>query len=726
MTSSPSLAFSTIPTTLSLIFGFKNTLDNTDAIIVLIDKNGVMVKINKYGENFVGYTEEEISSKPFFWDRFLNPNIRDKVVGIVENAKEGELVKSYQNGWFSRTGEERIFEWSNSLVRNIEDDMEYIVSVGIDVTEQKEFKDALIEAKKSAEDANKAKSEFLSNMSHEIRTPLNGIIGLTNLVLRSDLNRIQRDYLGKSITASNSLLNIINDILDYSKIEANKLEIESIPFEINKVFYQLCDLFDYEIEKKSIEMRCIIDKKLKPNLIGDPFRITQVLTNLLGNAIKFTHEGIIEVKVGFEEMEENELKLCFSIKDSGIGISIANQTKLFKTFSQADTSNTREYGGSGLGLTISKNLIELMGGEIRVESVKGEGSTFSFDIVLQYDKECNGKKYSTKIEKKRQSIYRGRVLLVEDNEINQIVASQNLDYFGLEVINATNGEIAVKKAKNEKFDIIFMDLQMPIMDGFEAAKKIREFDTTTPIIAISAAVMKDDREKTYQAGMNGHIAKPIDVAQLEDVVRDYLTSIDKKPHKKGSIVGYDEVVEGIDINTLLKRFNYNRPLLYSSLVKFAKNIDILDRLTNLDPASEEFDTTLHSLKGISGNLSLVDVHRYSTSIYESESIEEKKRVLPKLKKSISTIFVSIERDILPRLKHNEKKSLGREDIIKIIDNISEDIKIGNFIENSRIERLIELSNKIDKTLTHQLEESFTSFNYKESERLLTQLKGDIV
>ncbi len=388
------------------------------------------------------------------------------------------------------------------------------------------------EAKEKAEQANKSKSEFLANMSHEIRTPLNGIIGLTNLTLKTPLTNLQRDYLNKSISASTALLHIINDILDYSKIEANKIEIEEIEFELDTILKEVLDMFFYQATEKKIDFHYKIAEGMYRILIGDPFRIKQIIINLAGNALKFTQKGSVNIYVELLEQNEYFCIIKYSVKDTGHGIAKDKQEKLFKAFSQVDASHTREFGGTGLGLTISKRLVELMEGEIAVISEENVGSEFYFTLKMGYKKEFGFlEKTPLPKEENIQDFTSGvdiksskKVLLVEDNEINQIVAQANLENFGLEVVVAENGKIAVQKAQQQDFDMIFMDLQMPIMDGFEATKEIRKFNQNIPIIALSAAVMQDDKLLTQKAGMNAHIAKPINLNELEKVIEKYLNN----------------------------------------------------------------------------------------------------------------------------------------------------------------------------------------------------------
>lgn len=399
----------------------------------------------------------------------------------------------------------------------------YFIGYINDITKDKENEIALQIAKANSDKGSRAKSEFLANMSHEIRTPLNGIIGLTNLTLQTNLNSRQREYLTKAVNSSSALLNIINDILDHSKIEANKLNIEEIPFELDAIFRTVSDLFSYQGNEKGVLLLYEIGDTVSNRLIGDPFRITQVLTNLVGNALKFTDRGKIEVKVEMLNQVDKKQLLRFSVKDSGVGVPKEQQKQLFDAFTQADTSNTRKYGGTGLGLTICKRLVELMGGVMDVESQEGIGSVFEFKIALRLniaiDDEVDAKT-SDSIQEHFHMI--GRILLVEDNEINQLVAQASLEQFGIEVVIAENGLIAVEKVKAEEFDMIFMDLQMPIMGGFEASREIRKFNQNIPIIALSAAVMEQDKEQTKEAGMNEHVAKPFEIETLKAVLMRYL------------------------------------------------------------------------------------------------------------------------------------------------------------------------------------------------------------
>ncbi len=299
----------------------KTLVESANAIIAIMNKNGVMVNVNPYGERFTGYTQQEIASEPYFWARFLPLQMRDKVVGIIENARKGNITKSFQNSWISKEGEERMFEWSNALVLDENGEMQYVTTIGIDITEQKERQFELEKAKEAAEAAAKAKSDFLANMSHEIRTPLNGIIGLTELVLKTKLDPKQRDFLEKSNTSSRALMEVINDILDYSKIEAGKFDLEYKPFELNSVLRNIMDLFEFQAHQKGLELLLNIELN-ESVMIGDPLRMTQILTNLIGNAIKFTESGYVKIHATSINEDDDYYELQFSITDTGIGMTV--------------------------------------------------------------------------------------------------------------------------------------------------------------------------------------------------------------------------------------------------------------------------------------------------------------------------------------------------------------------------------------------------------------------
>ncbi len=369
---------------------------------------------------------------------------------------------------------------------------------------------------KAAEEAALVKSEFLANMSHEIRTPMNSIIGMTDLALDSSLNDKERNYIQKANLAAKNLLGIINDILDFSKMEAGKMEFFLTHFELKEVINHTLQLIKLVAQEKHISLRVKLDKDVPKYYFADPLRLEQVLINLANNAVKFSPEGSnITLSASLSQEDEENAWIEFCVEDEGIGISGKDQQKLFQSFTQADNSTQRKFGGTGLGLVISQKIVEMMDGKIWVESEEGEGSRFSFvvrmnkssiDELVEVTKDSK-----TTMQLDIQKLRGIKVLLVEDNEMNQELAADLLERNGLQVKIANHGAEGVQMLKREDFDIVLMDIQMPVMDGYEATKHIRvdEAYKDVPIIAMSANVMHEDIEKAYASGMNDHIGKPI-------------------------------------------------------------------------------------------------------------------------------------------------------------------------------------------------------------------------
>jgi signal transduction histidine kinase/DNA-binding NarL/FixJ family response regulator/ABC-type phosphate/phosphonate transport system substrate-binding protein len=422
----------------------------------------------------------------------------------------------------------------------------YIVTL-TDITHLERVQEALRQQRILAQKSNQAKSEFLANMSHEIRTPMNGIIGLSDLGLHTDDVAKKNDYFNKVNESGRLLLAIINDILDFSKIEAGKMQINAHPFLLAGLLTQLRALFEPLAEKKGIALVLQVEDELFSAYRGDELRLRQVLTNLLSNSIKFTEQGEVRLRIqalpsAFQGLDAQRI-LRFSVLDTGIGMTPEQQRRLFQPFSQADNSVSRQYGGTGLGLVISRQLVKAMGGEeIRLNSAFGKGSSFSFDLPLPLcsDEEAAALAQESSRTQLQQAALQGRVLLVEDNLINQEVAAEQLRQMGLLVTLADNGEVAVDQARRHYFDLILMDIQMPVMDGYTATQKIREFNVDVPIIALTAAAMVEDRDKALSAGMNDHLSKPIEPTRLYQVMSNWLSPRPLPERLDGVVVIYDE------------------------------------------------------------------------------------------------------------------------------------------------------------------------------------------
>lgn len=408
---------------------------------------------------------------------------------------------------------------SNDLERlnqNLSDEIEYV----------KQVESELVEARDHAEKMSKAKGQFLANMSHEIRTPMNGVIGTLQLLESSELSESQAEYVATAHKSAESLLSILNDILDLSKIEAGKLGIEHIAFDLREVLADIISLNTVSAEQKKLNLLCETDNALPEFVVGDPVRIRQLLHNLVSNAIKFTERGEVCVRLKVLSETEDKAVLRFEISDTGIGIDRVTQEKLFTAFTQADGTTTRKYGGTGLGLAIVKQLVSLMRGALGVESVSRKGSTFWFEVPLGVAS-TGPKKKIEPVQAEQIPLRSARILLAEDNPVNQMVATRMLEKLGQRVVVVANGNQALKQLEQDDFDVVLMDCQMPELDGFAATRILRDYEKQmskirTTVIAMTANVMAGDRERCLDVGMDDYIGKPVKLDELEIVLRRWL------------------------------------------------------------------------------------------------------------------------------------------------------------------------------------------------------------
>lgn len=746
--------------------------DSAQDGILMMDHNGLIAYWNPAAERILGYTDSEA----------IGQNLHDFIVPSRYHEAHHKAFPIFQ-----KTGKGGAVGKTLDLEARRKDNTEIHIqlslsavpignewhSVGIlrDITKQKQSEVELIKAKEIAEEATKAKSDFLANMSHEIRTPMNAIIGFSNLVMKTDMTTKQKDYISKIDSSANSLLSIINDILDFSKIEAGKLKMESVDFKLDNVINNIVGMVSVKAAEKNIELLSTVASDIPYELVGDPLRLGQILINLANNAVKFTDNGHILVRAELVEKNDEYCKIKFSVSDTGIGMTEEQMSKLFFAFSQADSSVTRKYGGTGLGLTICKRLVDMMNGEISVESEYGIGSKFVFtaefkraiekkesrifdiekfrdlkvlvvddnemareilkeqiialgmraiavdsgeNAIIELEREVNTSPYDLvlmdwrmpgidgleaaqriindkklthtpmtimvsafgreevfqKAEKigvnaflikpinqsllldtimqvfgmnKNESITRTykkieepdfvdgirgvRALLVEDNSLNQEVATEILKSYGVIVEIANNGKEAVDSIEaNEStyYDVILMDIQMPVMGGYEATGLIRSQKKyiVLPIIAMTAHAMQGVKDDCLAAGMNDYVSKPIDPDYLFATIKKWVKTdkIKQVTHEEPIIVTEVELpasIPGIDIESGIKRLGGNRKLYRKLLYDFYENYS--DSTKEIKKALEdnEIETALrlaHTLKGVGGNISLSDIQNASTEL----------------------------------------------------------------------------------------------------------------
>jgi len=443
----------------------------------------------------------------------------------------------------------------------------------------------------TAESANHAKSEFLANMSHEIRTPLNGIVGLTAQVLDSDLSAVQRDDLETVKACADTLLSLINDMLDFSKIESGHFTLEECDFNLQLVLRDALKTLQQRAQKKGLPLICQISPEVPLDLAGDPYRLSQILVNLVCNAINFTARGEITVQVGVVTVQDEDVNLRFAISDTGIGIPDDKQARIFNAFEQADQSTTRKYGGTGLGLAIVSKLVAMMHGRIWVESKVGVGSTFHFTARFTKQALANTRQSQPLVDRAPQTNRTGPLLflLAEDNTVNQRVAVGMLSKRGHNVVVAENGREALSAFSTQRFDMVLMDVQMPEMDGLEATMAIREFERTTgrhtPIVALTARALAGDRERCLVAGMDAHITKPFEPRELDEVIQRLIPSVGDADVRNPSSAIQNEAATAdclIDPTPLARRLTEQPAVDRASLdARVEGDVELLSELIDL-------------------------------------------------------------------------------------------------------------------------------------------------
>lgn len=494
---------------------FRNIIENMNLGLLEVDNYDVIQYANNTFSSISGYSLDELKGE--LAHKLFTKKEDEKIIeGVIDERKKGQSG-NFEVTILTKNGEERI--WFVSGAPNYNDKGEIIGSIGVhlDITERKMLEVALENARDKAQEASKTKEMFLANMSHEIRTPLNVILGMTRLIMKEDLNDRLSEYVKHSQYAANHLLSIINDILDLSKIEFGEMNLQLNQFNLHTLTNAIESIFTPNAEEKGLMFKYHISNEISESLIGDDVRIRQVLINLIGNSIKFTDAGYVSLNVMLKEDLDESQRISFEIKDTGIGMSEEFMNQIFDKFSQEANQANRKYAGTGLGMTICRDLLTLMDSELQIHSEKEIGTIISFEILFSKSKIENSP--LKRIDFELIDLTGVKVLLVEDNKINRLIAGKALEMLGTTYVEAINGIEAIEILKNESFDLILMDIQMPEMDGVEATKWIRnQMNISTPIVALTANVFRQDIDSYLEIGMNDYIIKPFDE-------EDFLTKI---------------------------------------------------------------------------------------------------------------------------------------------------------------------------------------------------------
>jgi PAS domain S-box-containing protein len=589
-------------------FKFQSFLESVPDAIVLIDEKGSIKYVNFQTEVLFGYNKLELIGKKI--ELLMPTRFKNSHQKLRKNYMLNPKIRKMGNGMELFAKHKNLSEFPVEIsLSNLEIEEGLLICASIrDVSSQKSIEKALKEAIIKSENAVKSKQQFLSNMSHEIRTPMNAIIGFTKVILNTELTSKQREYLTAIKMSGDTLIVLINDILDLAKVDSGKLIFEKTPFKLAASIKTMLHLFEAKFLEKNLELIVNYDSRIPEVIMGDAVRLHQIIINLVSNAIKFTSEGSITIGVQKLSKTDDIIIIEFSVADTGIGIGKNNIDKIFENFQQAHSQTSRIYGGTGLGLAIVKQLVEAQGGSISVKSVENQGSVFSF--ILQFDKAHGATVLDIDtVELVDYNISGTKVLVVEDVELNQLLMKTLLDDLGFECDIVGNGKIAIESLERNHYDIVLMDIQMPVMNGFQAADYIRNtLQLNIPIIALTADVTTVDLEKCKTFGMNDFIAKPVDDRKLFNKIINLL----KKSKSIAAATKKEEYQNNkyqyIDMTYLNMITKSNAILKMEMINLYLKQTPILLNSISQSYIQKDFETLKTSIHKLIPSFSIVGIN----------------------------------------------------------------------------------------------------------------------
>jgi PAS domain S-box-containing protein len=622
----------------------------TDNSVIIMDANGQVEWVNDSFTRLTGYELNEVRERKFtelMAGQATDPTVEKEILSAIQQGHgiSRDLIRYRKDGttYWELISLSPVFDKDGVATR--------WVSIGTDISARRDAEEALAQAKAIAEAASSAKSNFLANISHEIRTPMNAVLGMTDLVLATQLTAEQQEYLSIAKESAQALMSLLNDILDLSKIDAGKLEIDPVPFDMLRLLQITLKPFEKQAQRKGVQFKYTIQPEAPLHVVGDAVRFRQILVNLVSNAVKFTSQGSVKVSVEPQWESEDEVSFHISVCDTGIGMPKGTLQRIFDAFAQADASVTRKYGGTGLGLTISARLVELMEGRIWVQSQEGKGS--SFHVSLQFAKTEEQQTKATLAHDGMtgtrllgQAICVLRVLVADDNEANRTLVRRVLERRGHEVTMASNGREVLNHYSAEEFDIAILDVQMPDVDGFTVTRSIREKEKAgrrhLPLIALTAHAMPGDRERCLRAGMDAYLSKPIDARELYTLIES-LGDADQRSREQVASARQSNHA----FSTALARLEGDEELLREQMQFFLdESPDLMEQiLTALDDGRLDLvRIAAHRLKGLAGTVDGGQLLLIANRIEESsvsESLNDATAVIDDLASALAQLTCQV-------------------------------------------------------------------------------------